>query len=115
MKTNRLTLEVIINFRDEEENRQSPVCNRINIPLQVSEISKDVRCNISRSLLGSVISTIQRNEYLYPLVRNPSLVERLVEQGRNPDDKFLGLVAFPNLDNIEIQEIQRTSQDGDLS
>ena len=115
MNEDNLTLEVIINFRDKDGNRQSPVCNRINIPLQVSEISKDVRCNISQFLLSSVISTFQRNELLHPLVRNLNLVEKLVAQGRNPDDKFLGLVACPSQDNIEIREIQRTSRGDGLS
>jgi hypothetical protein len=103
-----MTLEIIINFRDSDGNRQKPSANRINIPLQTEETDRTVLAVISLRMLSAVTRLFQEDKLLDPLVRDPKIQENSTGAERSMHDRFAGLVYFPYLDDIEIQEIQRS-------
>jgi hypothetical protein len=92
---------------DTEGNRTKPMCNRIRVPLQVSEITTGESVIMASEALKAITSYLQNHEALHRLVRDPKKAENQEKQSNSIGDKLFQLVFFPVLDSIEIQEIQR--------
>ena len=110
MEDDKLTLEVLVHFVDKNGKRIKPSCNRIMIPLQVSEINNTERVMLTKALTKSVSFTLGEAEFLQRLVLVPEKAEKLVAQHGSGYCKLLALEAFPMLDNIEIQDILHNDQ-----
>ena len=107
MGDNRLALEVIVHFVDKTGNRIKPMSNRIQIPLQVSEIENGDRVMMTMTLLSYIKKMFIEEEFVQNLALVPERAEKLEEQYGSGYCKLFALDYFPVLDDIEIQEIQR--------
>ena len=108
LSDDKLALEVLVHFVDKNGKRIQPVCNRIQIPLQVTSISKEENAMITMIFNNAICSRLCDVSILQRLVRSLSRVEMLKAQYGNDYDKLQELEAFPILDSIEIQDIPHT-------
>ena len=110
LSDDKLTLEVLVHFVDKNSKRIQPVCNRIQIPLQVESINKDENTMVTMILNNAICGCLSDVPILQRLVRSSNRVEMLKAQYGNNYDKLRELEAFPILDCIEIQDIPHNDQ-----
>lgn len=110
MENNNLTMEVLVHFTDKNGKRIKPSSNRIQIPMQVSEINKTEFTMVTMTLMNAVCATLRDTEFLQRLVRVPEKAEKLEAEYGSEYCKLLALEAFPVLDCIEIQDILHSDQ-----
>ncbi|KAA6343127.1 hypothetical protein EZS27_009193 [termite gut metagenome] len=102
LNTENLTLEVLVHFTDKDGKRIKPSCNRIRIPLQVSDITGEESAMITMFFETAIGAYLRDIPILRRLVLSQEKYKNLMDKGESADCILRSLVYFPILDNIKI-------------